>query len=91
MAEHSYLSFTAASTRMSTIVEYTRPTGQRRTYRIAVDDRGSFQISLNDRVLKRGRDVLIARGLRAPCPEANACVVKYAKAAVDFLIGMKEE
>lgn len=76
---------------MSTIIDYTRPTGQRLTYRIAVDDRGGFQISLDDRVLKRGYDALIARGLRPPGPEANACVVNYAKAAVDYLVGMREE
>ena len=73
-----------------TTIEYTRAAGQRHTYRITVDDRGAFEIALGQRVLKRGVDALVARGVREPGPAAQESSIRYAKVAVDYLIGMKE-
>lgn len=75
---------------MATLI-YTRPSGKRRTYSIQTDPSGSYAITLNGKVLKHGYEPLVVRGLRRPGLEAEECSMRYAKVAVDYLLGMVEE
>ena len=70
---------------------YQRESGKRLTYEIKADGFGSYTITLNGKVLKRGTDALVARGLRAPGQQVRDSAINYAKVAVDYLHGMAEE
>ena len=74
-----------------TTLTYTRSGGKRRTYDIQTDTSGSFAISLNGKVLKQGYEPLVVRGLRRPGRAAEESSLRYAKVAVDYLLGMSEE
>lgn len=70
---------------------YTRSGGKRRTYEIQTNQSGSYLISLNGKVLKQGCEPLVVRGLRRPGRDAEESSLRYAKVAVDYLLGMSEE
>jgi hypothetical protein len=72
-------------------VLYQRESGKRLTYEVRADGFGTCTITLNGKVLKRGTDALVARGLRVPGAQVRDSAINYAKVAVDYLHGMAEE
>jgi len=70
---------------------YTRSTGLRLIYDIAVNERGSYSVWLGSKELLRGRDALTARGKRCvPNKRKAAGAVHEAKIAIERLSGMDE-
>jgi hypothetical protein len=73
------------------LVEYTRNTGRRLTYRIRADELGRYTVHLGDKELLRGRDTLAAGGRnRSPCRRKVAGAIAEAQRAIESLSLMDE-